>query len=124
MLTGRNSWQLKEGANHLCYFPADFKTWCEALAEQGWHVGHTVKGWGPGVALDTNGKPRLMTGKAYNQKKLTPPTSEISDVDYAANFDEFLKVAKSDQPWCFWYGSIEPHRQYEYGSSLAKAGKS
>src|SRR3954453_944209 len=25
ILTGRNPWQLKEAANHLCYFPAEFK---------------------------------------------------------------------------------------------------
>ena len=27
------------------------------------------------------------------------------------------------QPWCFWYGSVEPHRGYEYGSGVAKGGK-
>ena len=25
ILTGRNSWQLKEAANHICYFPPEFK---------------------------------------------------------------------------------------------------
>src|SRR5580765_1489458 len=29
ILTGRNSWQLKEAANHICYFPAEFKGWAE-----------------------------------------------------------------------------------------------
>ena len=27
ILTGRNSWQLKEAANHICYFPPEFKGW-------------------------------------------------------------------------------------------------
>lgn len=31
ILTGRNSWQLKEAANHICYFPPEFKGWAEAL---------------------------------------------------------------------------------------------
>ncbi len=123
LLTGRNSWQLKEAANHLCYFPSEFKTWCELLSERGWHVGHTLKGWGPGVALNAQGKPRLMTGKPYNKEQLQPPTSEISKIDYAANFNAFLKDAQPDQPWCFWYGSIEPHRQYEFGSSLKQTNK-
>jgi arylsulfatase A-like enzyme len=57
ILTGRNSWQLKEAANHICYFPPEFKGWGEALAEHGWNVGYTTKGWGPGVAVDANGKP-------------------------------------------------------------------
>ncbi len=43
ILTGRNSWQLKEAANHICYFPPEFKGWGEALAEKGWFVGHTTK---------------------------------------------------------------------------------
>ena len=31
ILTGRNSWQLKEAANHICYFPPEFKGWGEKL---------------------------------------------------------------------------------------------
>jgi len=123
ILTGRNTWQLKEAANHICYFPAEFKGWGEALAEHGWFVGHTMKGWGPGVAKDAGGKPRLMTGKAFNERKAKPPTSEISNNDYAANFTDFLDAAPKDTPWCFWYGAIEPHRGYEFGSGVAKGGK-
>ncbi len=123
ILTGRNSWQLKEAANHICYFPAEFKGWGEALSEQGWFVGHTLKGWGPGVANDAAGKPRLMTGKAFNARKAQPPTGEISNNDYAGNFSDFLQAAPKDGPWCFWYGSVEPHRGYEFGSGVAKGGK-
>ncbi|MEA3212587.1 MAG: N-sulfoglucosamine sulfohydrolase [Chthoniobacter sp.] len=123
ILTGRNSWQLKEAANHLCYFPPEFKGWAEALAEHGWFVGHTQKGWGPGVANDTQGQPRLMTGRAFNARKAAPPTSGISNNDYAGNFEEFLAAAPADQPWAFWYGCVEPHRGYEFGSGLAKGGK-
>ena len=50
ILTGRNSWQLKAAANHICYFPPEFKTFVEALGEQGYAVGMTGKGWAPGVA--------------------------------------------------------------------------
>ena len=48
ILTGRNSWQLKDAANHQCYFPAEFKSVFEELADHGYHVGHTTKGWAPG----------------------------------------------------------------------------
>jgi len=27
------------------------------------------------------------------------------------------------QPWCFWYGCVEPRRDYGYGSGAAKGGK-
>jgi arylsulfatase A-like enzyme len=123
LLTGRNPWQLKEAANHICYFPPEFKGWGEALAEKGWFVGHVQKGWGPGEAVDAEGKRRLMTGKAFNARKLQPPTNEISGIDYAGNFEDFLNQAPEGKPWCFWYGSIEPHRGYEFGSGIAKGGK-
>ncbi|ADG69211.1 sulfatase [Planctopirus limnophila DSM 3776] len=123
ILTGRNSWQLKEAANHLCYFPTEFKTWGEALAEKGWHVGYTTKGWGPGEAKDETGKPRAMTGQPFNKQKLTPPAQGIGPNDYASNFGDFLASAPAGKPWCFWYGSIEPHRDYEFGSGIKKAGK-
>src|SRR5512146_3383151 len=58
ILTGRNSWQLKAAANHICYFPPEFKGWGEVLVEQGWFVGHTQKGWAPGVATNMAGQPR------------------------------------------------------------------
>ncbi|WP_414661107.1 sulfatase family protein [Horticoccus sp. 23ND18S-11] len=123
ILTGRNSWQLKDAANHICFFPPEFKGWGEALAENGWTVGHTTKGWGPGVAQDAAGKPRLMTGKAYNARKAKPPATGIGPTDYAANFDDFLDAAPKDKPWAFWYGAIEPHREYEFGSGVKKGGK-
>jgi hypothetical protein len=85
---------------------------------KGWHMGITGKGWGPGIANDANGKPRAITGKPFNQRKAKPPTSGISNNDYAANFADFLDAAPKDAPWCFWYGSLEPHRGYEYQSGV------
>jgi N-sulfoglucosamine sulfohydrolase len=123
LLTGRNSWQLKAACNHICIFPTEFKTFAEALAEHGYFVGKTTKGWGPGVANDEDGKPREMAGKPFEQEKAPPLAKGISNSDYAANFADFLKAAPAGTPWCFWYGGVEPHRAYEYGSAIAKGGK-
>jgi len=123
ILTGRNPWQLKAAANHLCYFPPEFKTWGEALAEHGWFVGHTQKGWAPGVATNAAGQPRAMTGIAFNRHMATPPTARISHNDYAANFEDFLDAAPAARPWCFWYGASEPHRPYAFGSGVARGAK-
>jgi hypothetical protein len=123
ILTGRQSWQLKEAANHICYFPPEFKTWPEALGDAGYFVGMTGKGWAPGVANDVQGRPRQMIGEPHDRRETQPPTSRISRNDYAANFQDFLRSAPADRPWCFWYGSMEPHRGYEYGSGVAKGGK-
>jgi arylsulfatase A-like enzyme len=123
LLTGRNSWQLGAAANHIPFFPPEYKTYVEALADHGYFVGKTAKGWAPGVALTADGQPRQLAGTPFEQRRLTPPTPAISNNDYAGNFQAFLDAAPADQPWCFWYGAFEPHRPYEYGSGIAKGAR-
>jgi N-sulfoglucosamine sulfohydrolase len=122
-LTGRNSWQLEEACNHVSFFPQKFKSFIESLEEHGYFSGYTAKGWAPGVALDSAGNQRLLTGRPFNARKLTPPASGISKTDYAGNFEDFLNSKPDNQPFCFWYGSTEPHRPYEYRSGIRKGGK-
>lgn len=122
ILTGRNSWQLEQACNHICFYPPKFKSYPEALKANGYTIGYTGKGWGPGVANDVNGKPRQMTGKPYQRKSAPSPARGISRRDYAGNFEAFLKDTTKDKPWCFWYGAVEPHRGFQYGSGV-KAGK-
>ena len=93
-LTGRYSWQLEEACNHVPFFPSKFKTFMEALDQNGYYTGYTAKGWAPGVANDSTGNPRLMTGTAFNSKTLDPPADGISNIDYAGNFSDFLDPGK------------------------------
>ncbi|WP_319268635.1 sulfatase [uncultured Draconibacterium sp.] len=122
ILTGRNSWQLEEACNHMPYFPIKFKSFPEALADNGYHVGYTGKGWVPGVAYHEDGSKRDLLVNAYRKIKTTPPTTEISVDDYSENFKSFLSDNKENKPFFFWYGGWEPHRAYEYASGL-KYGK-
>ena len=128
ILTGRNSWQLKEACNHFCYFPLEFSTYAETLAQHGYFVGKTGKGWVPGVAKNADGKKRLLTGQEFDRLRKGPAGSALSSNNYAGNFEAFLEEASLNAgpegtPWCFWYGGFEPHRRYEYGSGVAKGGK-
>jgi N-sulfoglucosamine sulfohydrolase len=123
ILTGRNSWQLEEAANHVPDFPGKFKTYAEVLTENGYHVGYTAKGWAPGNPGEIDGKPRQLTGMPFNDKSTTPPAKFINNNDYAANFEDFLNKKPSDEPFCFWYGSTEPHRAYEFRAGIEKGGK-
>ncbi len=123
ILTGRNSWQLEAACNHFPYFPEKFKTYAEALAEHGYHVGFTGKGWAPGNAGKINGVPRSLPGKEYAKYKLVPPTKGISNCDYASNFEDFVNNNTNGKPFCFWFGSNEPHRDYEFASSLRLTDK-
>ncbi|MGY8771520.1 MAG: sulfatase family protein [Pirellulales bacterium] len=118
IITGRNPWQLEEAANHQPYFPAKFKSVVESLGENGYFTGFTGKGWGPGSAGD-----RELTGPDFSTLKVkSTPASGINKIDYAANFDLFLKQKPEDQPFFFWYGCKEPHRGYEFKSGQ-KLGK-
>jgi N-sulfoglucosamine sulfohydrolase len=123
ILTGRNSWQLEEAANHSPLFPSKFKTYAEALADNGYWVGSTAKGWAPGEPGLINGKNRELTGTKFDEYKTTPPANSISNNDYARNFEAFLEVRPDGQPFCFWYGSPEPHRGYEYGAGIKYTDK-
>jgi arylsulfatase A-like enzyme len=122
-LTGHHLWQNEEAGNHLAFFPPKLKSWPEVLMENGWHVGITGKGWAPGIAKGTDGQMRLITGRPFNQRKAQPETQAMSGLDYTQNFQDFLDAAPPDAPWCFWYGSLEPHREYEFQSGVNLGGK-
>ena len=110
IVTGRYSWSLEAAGNHVSFFPDKFITFFEALeSKAGYHVGYTGKGVAPVVVMEG----RLLTGKACNAITLTPPGEEISNVDYSANFRRFLEEKAEGQPFCFWFGALEPHRRYE-----------
>jgi hypothetical protein len=121
VLTGRNSWQLKEAINHYSIFPSEFAVYPAILEQSGYHVGLTGKGWGPGDFKST-GFDHNPAGREYQQHKLKPPTDGISPIDYARNFQAFLAEKPAGKPFCFWMGGHEPHRPYEPGSGL-RAGK-
>ncbi|MCC4211283.1 sulfatase family protein [Leeuwenhoekiella parthenopeia] len=116
LLTGRNSWQLEAAANHYIYFPPQFKTYQEALADFGYSVGYTGKGYSPGVTLKQDGTPRDVLGTNFGRHKLLPPTPEISRDDYFANFKDFIDSVPDEKPWSFWVGIHEPHRAYAFES--------
>ncbi|HSH09657.1 MAG TPA: sulfatase [Oceanipulchritudo sp.] len=122
VLTGRNSWQLDQIGNHLAVWPEQrYITAFEALGNNGYHAGWTGKGWAPGII--EKGAERLLTGKEYNAIRTNPPTAEISNKHYSANFQQFLDDNEQGKPWVFWFGPHEPHRFYTYGSGAEIGGK-
>ncbi len=121
ILTGRNTWQLKEAINHMSIFPPEFEVYPDLLEKAGYFVGLTGKGWGPGD-FRSMGRTRNPAGPSFDEHKLTPPTTGISPLDYSKNFEAFLAKRPKDTPFCFWLGGTEPHREYELGSGI-RAGK-
>ncbi|HUY35642.1 MAG TPA: sulfatase [Pirellulales bacterium] len=98
ILTGQHFWRLEEGANLWSTLPARFPVYPELLEQAGYFVGHTRKGWGPGQ---------------LGERKRNPAGPEFK------NFEQFLGQRPKGQPFCFWFGSQDPHRPYEPGTGLA-----
>ncbi|HEX5790615.1 MAG TPA: sulfatase [Luteolibacter sp.] len=107
ILTGRNPWQLEDGANHQSQFPVKFAAFSEALGQAGIAVGGGGKIWGPGSALTAEGKPRSFGFNAEGKGK---------------GFEAFLKSRPKGSPFFYWFGSHKPHRSYKADSGIA-AGK-
>lgn len=118
ILTGRHPWLLGAAANHQCVFPPEHAIFPDTLEQHGYAYATTGKVWGPGLSLKADGTKREMAGKAFNRRTATPPATGMAKTDYAANFKDFLAQAKPGQPWFFWMGLHEPHREYEDGSGL------
>jgi N-sulfoglucosamine sulfohydrolase len=122
-LIGRNSWQLEDACNYTPFFPSKFKSVIEVLDGSGYLTGYTGKSWTPGIARDSLGNPRDLTGRAYNSKTVTATAGGLSAVDYSGNFAEFLESRKDKQPFCFWFGSEEAHQKYETSTGILRGGK-
>jgi len=120
LLTGRYSWQLEEACNHSPFLSSKWEFYPYLLEEDGYFMGYTGKGWGPGkwAGIDA-GREKLKdnpAGHPWNELTAKPPFSGISSTDYSGNFAAFLEAQPDEQPFCFWLGVKEPHRKYELDS--------
>jgi uncharacterized sulfatase len=106
ILTGQMFYRLEEGANLWSTLPKRFAVFPDLLEAAGYRVGLTKKGWGPGFERQS-GWTRNPAGPNFK------------------SFAEFFAAQPADKPFCFWYGSFDPHRPYDRGSgsqSGLKAG--
>lgn len=122
VLTGRPIWQIGEAGVLYGTLPPEHAPFTHALADAGYFVGFTGKGWGPGE-WDAAGMKRHPLGREFNARLHAPPPHPAIDArDYAANFADFLRERPAGAPFFFWLGATEPHRVYEQGAGL-RAGK-
>ncbi|MFA6544756.1 MAG: sulfatase [Limisphaerales bacterium] len=104
LFTGQNFWRLEEGANLLGTLPAKFPVYNDLLKKAGYVIGSLGKGYSP-ANLAAGGRTENPSGPRAGKQ----------------GFDGFLKNLPADQPFCFWFGSTDPHRPYKKGSGV-KAG--
>ncbi len=103
MLTGQAPHRLAEGGNLHGFLPGRFKVYPDLLEDAGYRVGFTRKGWGPGN-FEAGGRKRNPAGPSYE------------------SLEGFLNTTPAEKPFCFWFGSQDPHRPYTPGTGL-KSGK-
>ena len=99
IVTGQWHWRLEEGGNLWSTLPAKFKVYPDLLEQAGYHIGFTRKGWAPGRD-GPGGRKRNPAGPQYK------------------NFQQFLKDRPKGEPFCFWFGSYDPHRGYKWKSGV------
>ena len=95
ILTGQAPHRLEEGRQplgHRCR--AKFPVYPDLLEAAGYFVGLHGQGVGPGRP-EGSGRTRNPAGPAFK------------------SFEQFLKAVPPGKPFCFWFGSHDPHRPYE-----------
>ncbi len=100
ILTGQYPWRLKTGASLWSVFPEGIETYPNLLEDAGYHVGCYRKAYGPGVD-----RSRPVAGTKYK------------------NVDAFFKARPEGKPFCFWFGTSDPHRGYEWQSGIRSGMK-
>ena len=99
ILTGQEPYRLEEAGNLWSTLQAKFDVFPDMLEAAGYQAGFTGKGWGPGID-NAGGRTRNPAG------------------DLFADFETFFRQRDDSRPFCFWFGSKDPHRPYEKGSGL------
>jgi len=102
LLAGQFHWRLGEGASLRSTLDVNIPVYPLLLEQEGYHVGHWRKCWGPGV-LEPGG---------YVDK-------HPGGKQYPGGFRQFLDARPEGTPFCFWLGASDPHRPYEKGSGKA-----
>lgn len=105
-------WQTGEGGLLYGTIEPEYPLFTHALEDAGYHVGFSGAGWKPGDWAAA-GLDRHPLGREYNERLADSPPPGMDTRDYAANFDAFLDDRPGDAPFFFWFGSTEPHRNYD-----------
>ncbi|MFW5830068.1 MAG: sulfatase-like hydrolase/transferase, partial [Planctomycetota bacterium] len=132
VLSGRYFWQTRLGAIlQGAVWDRSIPSYPLLLEDAGYHIGFTNKVWSPGTPVDDpyGGAERRYqsAGNAFNHFSIhaceqmdqgasratatAPLLAEVRD-----NFQSFLDARDDDQPFCYWWGPTNTHRQWQRGS--------
>ena len=135
LVSGQYFWRTGRGAIlQGAVWDMDIPAWPLLLRDDGYHLGKSYKVWGPGTPNDApigGGQYAYQkAGGRINQfsqqatrlvnagKSIEEAKQELLD-EVRANFAAFLAARDPDQPFCYWYGPTNVHRQWIRGSGKA-----
>jgi len=99
LLTGQWHWRLEESASLWSTLRWDYRVYPELLARAGYHVGLQGKGWA-----------RASRAGWADREPRRPGVREPRG---------FPRRPSQGRPFCYWFGSLDPHREYEEGTGAA-----
>lgn len=102
LLTGQEAHRLGEAASLYGNLAPSVPTYTGLLEKSGYLVGFSDKGWGPGFPEKAGWK-RNPAGVSY------------------PGFGTFLKARSAGQPFCYWFGSHDPHVPWNRGQERKAA---
>lgn len=101
IVTGQQFYRLGEGANLHSTLDIKHPNFMFMIRDRGYEIGHWRKAWGPGK-YEPGG---------YTEHPCGP----------ASSFAKFMRTRDRGKPFCFWFGTTDPHRKYKKGSG-ARSG--
>jgi arylsulfatase A-like enzyme len=138
LISGQHFWRTGRGAIlRGAIWDGSNPSFAFMLRDSGYHIGETYKVWGPGTPNDAPfgaGKHAYeKAGRRFNQfsqnvTRMAAGGRSVADAkqvlydEVAANFEAFLAERKPGQPFCYWFGPTEVHRQWVKGSGKALWG--
>lgn len=96
ILTGKYPHNLGEGVNLVGKLDTTEITYVDLLKKYGYAVGYERKGWAPG--------------------KFEKMGYRENPAGHLQVFDSFIDSIGPKQPFCFWWGTNDPHRPYDRGA--------
>jgi len=100
IVTGQYHWRLEEAANLHSTLDKKFEVYTDLLEKAGYHVGSSRKGVAP-ANIEMGGRKTNPVGHGYEKLQF------------------FLQARPAGKPFCYWFGSRDPHRPYKEGSGVA-----
>lgn len=127
IITGRHHWQNEQSGQHAAPWLNKYVPFVDLLSTNGYATGRTGKGISPFQYArneqDSAWRETDAAGIAHSTIRYeagTPedvrPSKKVSNLNYFENFRYFMENIKGEDPFFFWFGATEPHRDYELDS--------